>query len=237
MIVWPAIDLREGACVQLVGGDYAAERVRIPDPLEQARAFREAGFSRLHVVDLDAATGRGDNAAIVESLVRQSELTVQVGGGVRTVDAANRWIDRGADRVVVGTRAVEDIRFREELARRFPERIVMAVDVRQREVLVRGWTEGTGKSIYALSRELAGLPLAGLLVTAVHKEGRLAGPDIGLYRALNEESDLSIIASGGVGAPADLKGLLGAGCEGAVVGMALYTGALDPRAIAAEYDR
>ncbi len=237
MIVWPAIDVREGACVQLVGGDYHAERVRLPDPLRQARAFREAGFSRLHVVDLDAATGRGDNAALVESLLADSSLRVQVGGGLRTIEAVSRWIDRGADRVVVGTRAVEDSVFREELARRFPDRVVIAVDVREREVLVRGWAEGTGKSIYALATELAGLPLAGLLVTAVHKEGRLGGPDVDLYRTLDAEPELSITASGGVSTSADLKALRDAGCDGVVIGMALYTGALDPRAVAAEYDQ
>ncbi len=235
MIVLPAIDLREGACVQLVGGDFAAERVRVPDVAGQARAFREAGFSWIHVVDLDAATGRGENIALVESLIRESGLRVQIGGGVRDASRAARWLEVGAERVVVGTRAVEDAAFRAELARMHPGRVVVAVDVRSREVLVRGWTRGSGREVTDLARELDGLPLAGLLVTAVHCEGTLAGPDVALYEALRASTRIPLVASGGIASPADLRSLAAVGCSSAVVGMALYTGALDPRAVAAEH--
>lgn len=235
MIALPAIDLREGACVQLVGGAYERERVRIPDVLGQARRFREAGFSSLHVVDLDAATGRGDNTAVVDRLVRQSGLEVQAGGGVRTVERAEALLDLGAARVVVGTRAVEDAAFRSGLAARWPGRIVVAVDVRQREVLVRGWAEGAGRQAAELAAELAALPLAGLLVTAVHVEGGLGGPDVDLYRELRECTTAPLYASGGVGSMDDLARLEDVGCAGAVIGMALYTGTLQLERVAARY--
>ncbi|HWL89488.1 MAG TPA: 1-(5-phosphoribosyl)-5-[(5-phosphoribosylamino)methylideneamino] imidazole-4-carboxamide isomerase, partial [Polyangiaceae bacterium] len=184
MIALPAVDLREGACVQLVGGDYDKERIRIADPLSQARAFREMGFSWLHVVDLDAATGRGDNAAWVERLVRESGLRVQVGGGVRTLERAAQLFEVGAERVIVGTRAVEDAAFRNEVAQAFPQRIVVAADVREREVVTRGWAARTGRPIADFAKELDELPLAGLLVTAVHREGALGGADAELCEEL-----------------------------------------------------
>jgi phosphoribosylformimino-5-aminoimidazole carboxamide ribotide isomerase len=235
VIVMPAIDLRGGACVQLVGGDYAAERVRIDDVAGRARAFSEAGFSWLHVVDLDAATGRGENSALVERLLAAAGARVQVGGGVRSVERVARLVEAGAERVIVGTRAVKDRAFLEEAVRAFPGRVVLALDVRGREVTASGWTEGTGRAVDDLVAAASELPLAALLVTAVHKEGALAGADAPLYASLVPRTRLSIIASGGVATAADLAALAGAGCAAAVVGMALYTGALDARTVAQEY--
>jgi len=235
MLALPAIDLREGACVQLVGGDYDAERVRVPDPLAQARHFREQGFSCLHVVDLDAATGRGDNRAVVERLVASSGLSVQTGGGVRTPERVAELLALGATRVVVGTRAVEDPRFCEHVASTHPGRVVVAIDVRDREVLVRGWQRGAGRDVRELAAELDRLPLAGLLVTAVHKEGTLGGVDEALYRELAQITRLPLVASGGVGGDDDLARVAEAGCAAAVIGMALYTGAIDGRGVAARW--
>lgn len=237
MIALPAIDLREGACVQLVGGDYDRERVRIDDPLSQARAFRDMGFSWLHVVDLDAATGRGENAAWTERLVRESGLRVQVGGGVRTVERAAHLFDVGAERVIVGTRAIEDSAFRNEVVQAFPGRVVIAADVREREVVTRGWAARTGRPITELARELDSLPIGGILVTAVHREGALGGADAELCRELAEVTRAPVFASGGVTTMDDLARLRDAGGAGAVIGMALYTGALDGRAVAREYGR
>ena len=176
MIVLPAIDLREGAAVQLVGGDYAAERVRRPDPLEVASELVSAGFRAIHVVDLDRATGRGDNDAVVTALAGRGDLSVQVGGGVRSVEAARALFGRGAARVVVGTRAVTEPDFREELASLFPGQVVLAVDVRLREVTSHGWARGTGQQVEALLREVDDLDLFGVLVTAVHVEAASPGP-------------------------------------------------------------
>jgi phosphoribosylformimino-5-aminoimidazole carboxamide ribotide isomerase len=237
MMALPAIDLRGGACVQLVGGDYDHERVRLPDPVAVARAFREAGFGALHVVDLDAATGRGDNASVIDAIARERDLEIQVGGGVRDVARAEALFALGARRVVVGTRGVEDRSFREDVARRFPGRIVLALDVRGTDVLVRGWQASTGRDVLSLLEELADIDLAGVLVTAVHREGQLAGPDIELMTRLAASTRHALIASGGVTTASDLEALENAGCRAAVIGMALYTGALDRSSTARRFCR
>ncbi|MBK6518191.1 MAG: 1-(5-phosphoribosyl)-5-[(5-phosphoribosylamino)methylideneamino] imidazole-4-carboxamide isomerase [Polyangiaceae bacterium] len=237
MIAMPAVDLREGACVQLVGGSFDEERVRLPDPVAQAEAFRAAGFGQLHVVDLDAATGRGDNAEVIDALLRVGGLSVTVGGGVRTVERALALTQRGAARVVVGTRAVEEPAFLAEVAAALPGQVVLSLDVRGREVLTRGWAAGSGRSIDALLQGISGLDLAGVLVTAVHVEGTLSGVDADLYRDVVSASSAKIIASGGVGRVEDLRVLAGLGCAAAVIGMALYTGALDAALVAREFSR
>ncbi|WP_394830873.1 1-(5-phosphoribosyl)-5-[(5-phosphoribosylamino)methylideneamino]imidazole-4-carboxamide isomerase [Pendulispora rubella] len=235
MMALPAVDLREGKCVQLVGGDYDRERVRIDDPLSQARAFRDMGFSWLHVVDLDAATGRGENLGWIERLIRESGLRVQVGGGVRTLERAAHLFDVGAERVIVGTRAIEDTAFREAVVNAFPGKVLIAADVREREVVTRGWAARTGLRITDLAKELDPLPIGGILVTAVHLEGALGGADAELCRELAQVTRVPIFASGGVTTLDDLARIRDAGGAGAVIGMALYTGTLDGHAVAREY--
>jgi len=236
VIVLPAVDLREGACVQLVGGAYADERVRLDDPLAAAREWARLGFRRLHVVDLDAATGRGSNADVVEELVRHGGFdAVQVGGGVRDEDAVDRVLVLGAAAAVVGTRGVEDPDWLAEAAERFPGALVLAADVRERLVVTRGWERTLPKRVTDLVEELAGVPLAGILVTAVHKEGQMQGVDRRLIEDVVEVATVPVLASGGVGSVQDLRVLADCGAAGAVVGMALYTGALDARAVAEEF--
>jgi len=237
VIAVPAIDLRDGACVQLVGGRYDDERVRLPDPVAALRAFRDAGFGTFHVVDLDAATGRGDNRAAVARLLAEPGAALRVGGGVRDDDAVRRLVDAGAAEVVVGTRALEDHGWLERVAAAHPGVITVAVDVRGRDVLARGWQASTGRDVGSVARALAALPLAGLLVTAVHREGRLGGADVALVEEVRATSSLPIAASGGVTTLLDLRALRRAGASSAVIGMALYTGALDPRAAAKEFGR
>jgi len=236
MIAMPAIDLREGACVQLVGGAYDVERVRIADPVAQAAMFRTMGFRALHVVDLDAATGRGENAAVVDALLQLDDLAVTVGGGIRSQERAQALIDRGAARVVVGTRALEDPVFLRDLSRALPGRVVVALDVRGREVVTKGWSAGTGKTIDQALEALQGLSLAGILVTAVHLEGSLRGIDAELYRSILANTAFDVVASGGIGTLDDVRALAALGCRAAVIGMALYTGAVDGRTIAKEFD-
>lgn len=235
MIAVPAVDVREGACVQLVGGAYDAERVRLADPPAVARDWVARGFARLHAVDLDAATGRGENGAVLRVLVRAAGVPVSVGGGVRDDAALDAWLAAGAATVVVGTRAVEDPAWLAAAAARHPGRLVVAADVRERTVVTRGWSGDGGRDVLAFAAALAGLPLAGLLVTAVHREGRLQGPDVPLVRAVAAATPLPVFASGGVTTMDDLFQLQEAGAAQAVLGMALYTGALDPRAVAREF--
>ena len=235
MIVIPAIDLRDGACVQLVGGEYAAERVRLPDPVAVALDWEKQGFQALHIVDLDAATGRGDNRKVIELLLDRTDLTVQVGGGVRDRDAIQWLVDAGATYVVVGTRALEDEAWLVEMADEFPEQLIVAADVRERKIVTRGWTRTMHLDIEEAMERLSALPLAGVLVTAVHKEGLMGGADLALMEDVVDSSDLPVIASGGIASDSDLRLLDDRGVAAAVLGMALYTGALDGRAIAEEF--
>ncbi len=243
MIVLPAVDLREGACVQLVGGRYEDERVRLPDPVAVAARWRTAGFSELHVVDLDAATGKGDNGAVVGSVMAGfraaagGDCRVQVGGGMGRLERLEAMLAAGADRVVVGTKALEDPAWLEQTARRWPGRIVVAADVRGREVVTRGWAGNSGRTIADVVADLAAVPVAGILVTAVHLEGRLEGPDLDLIRSLATITTHPIQASGGIRDLADLAAPADAGADRAVVGMAIYTGRLDPEAAAREFGR
>ena len=231
----PAVDLREGACVQLVGGSYDEERVRLPDPVNVARRWAAQGFRNLHVVDLDAATGRGDNESLVESMCRLPDLEVQVGGGVKSEERIQKLLELGAKRVVVGTRAVEDLVWRKAMAERFPGRLVVAADVRGRQVVTRGWEKTLPLTIDALLGELNALPLAGVLVTAVHVEGKLGGTDLPLMAEAVAKSQWPIYASGGISSMDDLRQLAGHRIYGVVIGMALYTGALDGPQVAREF--
>ncbi|HUF26666.1 MAG TPA: 1-(5-phosphoribosyl)-5-[(5-phosphoribosylamino)methylideneamino]imidazole-4-carboxamide isomerase [Gemmatimonadaceae bacterium] len=235
MIVIPAVDLREGACVQLVGGDYARERVRLDDPVTVARGLAAEGFRRLHVVDLDAATGRGDNAALVREILRLTELEVQVGGGVRTADRIEQLLEDGAARVILGTKALEDSDWLAEMSGLFPGELLVAADVRDRRIVTRGWTRTLQRHVIDAIEELNELPLAGIMVTAVHREGQLAGPDLPLMEEIAEAATGPVLASGGIATAHDLRALEHRGVAGAIIGMALYTGALDPRAVAEEF--
>jgi phosphoribosylformimino-5-aminoimidazole carboxamide ribotide isomerase len=235
MIAIPAVDLRDGACVQLVGGSYDDERVRLDDPPGVARRWEYDGFKRLHVVDLDAATGRGDNSEIVREVLRSTSLPTQVGGGVRTTERVEALLRDGARHVIVGTRAVEDPDWLDEITEAYPDTIVVAADVRDRRVLTRGWEERSPRHISDLIDELNAFPLAGVLVTAVHKEGQMLGTDLPLMEDVVEECDFPVYASGGIGSIGDLRALEDRGVAAVVIGMALYTGAIDPRVVAEEF--
>lgn len=235
MRVFPAIDLRGGACVQWVGGEPDAERIRLPDPVEVARRWKAAGFKALHVVDLDAALGTGSNAAIIASILKVPGLEAEVGGGVRDAESIQRLIDLGATRVIVGTRALEDPRWLEEVAFQFRGRLVLAADARGRQVVSRGWTRTLSQDVGALIAGTDPLPLAAVLVTAVHVEGLEGGTDLALMSELVETTRHPLFASGGIASLEELRKLAGAGVSGAVLGMAIYTGKIDAAAVAREF--
>jgi len=235
MIAIPAVDLREGACVQLVGGEYTEERVRLADPVGVAREWARYGFRRLHVVDLDAATGRGSNQEIVADLLRDAAAELQIGGGIRTHTQIEDMLSRGATAVVVGTRALEDTDWLARIATTYPNEIVVAADVRDRRVVTRGWSRTLEREIVDVTEELSTLPLAGLLVTAVHREGRMEGADLFLMEDVVDAASFPVFASGGIGSVADLRALADRGVAAAIIGMALYTGAVDPWHTAEEF--
>ena len=235
MIAIPAVDLRDGACVQLVGGDYAREQVRLEDPPSVAREWARYGFARLHVVDLDAAMGKGSNAGVVEDILREGSAAVQVGGGLRSTDRVTDVLDAGARFAIVGTRALEDMDWLAEVAEANPGVIIVAADVRDRRVTTQGWQQTLPRNVIDVVEELNALPLASILVTAVHREGQLQGTDLPLMDDVVEASDFPVYAAGGVSGMGDLWALSDRGCAGVVIGMALYTGALDPWVVAEEF--
>lgn len=235
MIAIPAIDIRGGACVQLVGGSFDDERVRIPDPCAVMHRWVEAGFRRVHVVDLDAALGTGDNAVPVQALLADGRARLQVGGGIRTAERADQLLAAGAAHVVVATRAIEDPHWLGELAGRHPHRLIVALDVRGRTVVTHGWARRSALQVDDAIAALDGLALGGVLVTAVHAEGRLDGADVPLVERVASRTPLPVIGAGGIATTGDLRSLASAGAAAAVIGMALYTGALDPRAVQEEF--
>jgi phosphoribosylformimino-5-aminoimidazole carboxamide ribotide isomerase len=235
VIAIPAVDLRDGACVQLVGGSYKQERVRLDNPVDVARSWERFGFSKLHVVDLDAATERGSNLGVVRVLLSGAGVPVQVGGGVRSGDLVEELLEAGASQVIVGTRAIEERDWIAELAARHPGEIIVACDVRERRVTTRGWSRTMPIDILDVVEELNALPLGGLLVTAVHREGQMLGTDLPLMEDVAESSSFPVFASGGVASMQDLRALEHRGIAGVVIGMALYTGVLDPVVVAGEF--
>ncbi len=235
MRVFPAIDLRGGACVQWVGGVPDAEKIHLPDPVEVAQRWKAAGFHVLHVVDLDAALGTGSNESVIADILQETGLESEVGGGVRDEESIQRVLDLGASRVIVGTRALEDPRWLEEVAFKFPGKLVLAADARGRQVVTRGWTRTLTQDVGALIAGVDALPLAAVMVTAVHVEGLEGGTDLALMSELVETTSHPLQASGGIASMDELRKLASAGVAGAILGMALYTGKIDARAAAKEF--
>ena len=231
MIVIPAVDLRGGRCVQLVGGEYDREMVSLDDPVAVARRWSLEGSNTLHVVDLDAATDRGSNADVVERIVESVDTTIQVGGGIRTAEQIERLAAIGVARVVVGTRALEDRDWLENMSVANPGKLIIALDVRHDSIVSHGWQKTHDSNIANEISALNDLPLAALLVTAVHREGQMEGPDVSLIEKVVRLSSFPVQASGGIASLSDLKQLESAGAAAAIVGMALYTGVLSAREI------
>lgn len=237
MIVSPAVDLRGGACVQLIGGDYDRESVRVADPMLVAERWERAGFRRLHIVDLDAATGRGSNRRAVREILGATSARCSVGGGVRTLDDIEGLLVDGATNVIIGSRALESPAWLAGAAAAFPAKLVVAADVIERILVTRGWTQQVEATLAETFARLNELPLAEVLVTAVHREGQLAGTDVALFEEIVRISTAPIIASGGIANIEQLRELATTGVAGVVVGMALYTGDLDPETTAKEFGK
>ena len=223
MIVIPAIDLREGRVVRLTQGDPARATEYEEDPVRVARRFEREGAPLLHVVDLDAALGDGSNRKAVEAVCSAIHIPVQVGGGLRTMEVVEDALAAGASRVVLGSAAVWSPGFVRQAVERCGHRVVVAVDIRGDRAMARGWKE-EGPPVEELVPQLdeAGAPR--YLVTSIHVDGTMEGPDIELYRRLGRLTDRPLIASGGVGSTDDLRTLTEAGVEAVVVGRALYEG-------------
>lgn len=235
MIAAPAVDLRGGRCVQLVGGRPEDERVSLPDPVAVAERWWATGFGTLHLVDLDAALGSGDNLDLLRELLAATPAETQVGGGIRDDARADALVAAGADRIVVGTRALDDPDWLARLAERHPGRVVVAADTREGRVLRKGWTEASELRVGDFLAGLDGLPLAGVLATDVGREGRLEGIHRESVAGTVAASPHPVWVSGGVTTLDELAWLGETGARGAVLGMALYTETLDPEEVARRF--
>jgi len=232
MILFPAIDLKEGRCVRLIQGDMAQATVFNDDPAAQAEAFARQGFAWLHVVDLDGAfAGRPMNVAAVEAILRRVTIPVQLGGGIRDLRTVEGWLAKGMARVIIGTAAVRDPDFVREAARLHPGRIAVGIDAKDGRVAVEGWAETSSMTADDLGRRFEDAGVAAIVYTDIARDGILTGLNIPATLALADAVSIPVIASGGLASMADIERLLEPDCArlaGAITGRALYDGRIDP---------
>ena len=232
MILFPAIDLKEGRCVRLVQGDMDQATVFNDDPAAQARAFEAQGFEWLHVVDLDGAfAGRPMNGAAVDAILQQVRIPVQLGGGIRDMRTVEGWLAKGVARVIIGTAAVRDPDFVREAARRFPGRVAVGIDAKDGRVAVEGWAQTSTLTAEALGRRFEDAGVAAIIYTDIARDGILKGLNIPMTLSLAHALSIPVIASGGLASMADIERLVEPDCSalaGAISGWALYDGRIKP---------
>lgn len=229
MQLYPAIDLKGGTCVRLTQGVFDHVTVYSDTPAEMAALWEEKGASYLHLVDLDGAqTGRSVNEDIIRRIIERVSIPVQIGGGIRTLEAAERFLRLGAARVIVGTKAVESPGFMRELVEAFgAERIVAGIDAKDGMAAIQGWEQVSRVSAVQLCKEMKERGIRHVVYTDIAKDGMLSGPNILATKTLMEETGLDIIASGGVSSMEDLQNLYRQGIQGVIIGKALYENRID----------
>ena len=232
MILYPAIDLKDGQCVRVLHGDLSTATVFNTEPDAQARAWAEAGFDWLHVVDLNGSVeGKAVNGSAVEAILKAVSIPVQLGGGIRTLEGVEGWIEAGVSRVILGTAAVRDPELVKTAARLWPEQVAVSVDVRKGQVAVEGWTADSGLDAISVARRFEDAGVAALIITDIDRDGALMGFNIEVFGAIADAVDIPVIAAGGLASVRDIERLRawpGAPIAGAVLGRALYTGAIGP---------
>jgi phosphoribosylformimino-5-aminoimidazole carboxamide ribotide isomerase len=233
MILFPAIDLKDGQCVRLRQGEMAEATVFNPDPAAQARTFEDQGFDWLHVVDLNGAfEGKPVNEKAVEDIFNAVHISIQLGGGIRDLDTIVTWLEKGVDRVILGTAAVRDPALVREAARDFPGCIAVGIDARDGKVAIEGWAEQSEMTALDLARRFEDVGVAAIIHTDIARDGVLEGLNLDATAALARAVTIPVIASGGLAGIDDVKRLLEpryAMLEGAIAGRALYDGSLDAR--------
>ena len=233
MILFPAIDLKDGKCVRLKLGEMSEATVFNDDPAAQARAFETQGFTYLHIVDLNGAfAGKPVNGAAVEAILAAISIPAQLGGGIRDMATIEHWLAKGLRRVILGTAAVRDPALVREACRKFPGRIAVGIDAKGGKVAVEGWAETSELSAIDLARRFEDAGVAAIIYTDIERDGVLAGLNLAATAALARATRIPVIASGGLASIDDVKALLTpeyAMLEGAITGRALYDGRLDPR--------
>ena len=233
MILYPAIDLKDGAVVRLLRGEMASATVFAEDPAAQARAFAEAGFEWLHLVDLNGAfEGRPVNRDAVTAILEAAALPVQLGGGIRDMATVESWLEAGVRRVILGTAAVKRPELVREACRTFPERVVVGIDARGGRVAVEGWAEESEVTALELARRFEDAGVAAIVYTDIERDGALQGVNAAATAELAAALSVPVIASGGIANLDDLAALLAfeeTGVTGAIIGRALYDGRIEPR--------
>jgi phosphoribosylformimino-5-aminoimidazole carboxamide ribotide isomerase len=233
MILFPAIDLKDGQCVRLKLGDMAAATVFNDDPAAQAKSFEQQGFEYLHVVDLNGAfAGASINGRAVEAILKAVRMPVQLGGGIRTLAHIESWLEKGLARVILGTVAVRDPALVKEAARKFPARVAVGIDARGGKVAVEGWAETSELDAIELARRFEGAGVAAIIYTDIDRDGVLKGINWEATLTLARAVKIPVIASGGLASMADIRRLTepdAAVLEGAISGRALYDGRIDSR--------
>ena len=232
VILFPAIDLKEGLCVRLEQGDMSRATVFHRDPAEQAVAFERAGFEYLHIVDLDGAfAGKPVNAKAVERILEATNIPVQLGGGIRDMATVEGWLEKGVNRVIIGTAAVRDPQLVRDAATLDPARVAVGLDARDGRVAVQGWAEASELSALEIARRFEDVGVAAIIYTDIARDGMLKGLNLDATIALAEAISIPVIASGGLASIEDVKAMLeprAAKLEGAIAGRAIYDGRLDP---------
>lgn len=227
MEIFPAIDLKRGKCVRLTQGDFAQEIVFSDSPVDQAMAFKSAGFKYLHIVDLDGAlSGDNTNFREIEKIIQSTGMSVQVGGGIRTLESAEKYFAIGVDRVIIGTIAITNPELFRSIATKHPKKIILGLDVRNGYVAVNGWVEDSAILASDLLAKMNDLELFGVVCTDILKDGMMLGPNFDFTAGLMAHSKHKIIASGGVSCLQDLQLLHERKIFGAIVGKAIYTNAI-----------
>ncbi len=232
LTIYPAIDLKDGACVRLLHGQMNAATVYNKDPTAQVREFEKTGFSWVHIVDLNGAfAGRSENADAVSAILGATALSAQLGGGIRDIAAVERWVSAGLTRVILGTAAVRDSEFVSEACKKFPGRIVVGVDARDGRVKTDGWDGDSGHTPAEIVKRYEDQGVAAVIYTDINRDGALKGVNIEATAALADQAAIPVIASGGVASLDDIAGLQHAhkNIEGVIVGRALYDGRIDPQ--------
>ena len=228
MLIFPAIDLYDGKAVRLYKGDYAQMTVYSENPPEIAEAFYKTGAGCLHLVDLEGAkTGETPNLETIKRIREAAPLFVEVGGGVRSMEVVERYLNAGIDRVILGTAAVTDPAFLREAVETYKERIAVGVDIKDGRVAIRGWTEKSALDAFDFCRELQNIGVQTVICTDISKDGAMQGTNRVLYGELSKAFSLNIVASGGVSSVDDIKALRALELYGAIIGKAYYTGTID----------
>ncbi len=230
MLIFPAIDLYGGKAVRLYKGDYSQMTVYNENPLEAALDFRNQGATCLHLVDLEGArTGETPNIETVRYIARESGLFSEIGGGIRSLDVAEKYITSGVDRIILGTAAVTDENFLREALREYGGRVAVGADIKDGFVAVKGWTENSKYDVYSFCEKMEKLGVQTLIVTDISKDGAMQGTNLSLYEELSRRYKINITASGGVSSIEDVKRLRKMNLYAAIIGKAYYTGSISIR--------